>query len=237
MKMFTAKEIKNIEHVLSKVTDQKNELTIEEFHGLLFGIAISPEPILPGEWLPAVFDDNLHFENDLDAETCTGYLIEAYNRMVDAGNKGKLVYPFDFTRLVKADYPLIESWTHGLFIGLSLRPHIWRVAEDEEKNYSGQIPPDIKKVKDSYDIVITIALPEERVGIYEPIPGLPQSGPEEVLEMLFIMLPAAVEILKNYGTQLKKEKPGTKPAKKKTGTTEAGPAEKVIKSKTKQGKK
>lgn len=235
MKIFTAKEKKNLKHVLSKVTDSKNELKLEEIHGLLFGIAISPEPILPDEWLPAVFEDNLHFDNDEDCAICTGYLEEACNKMIEEGNKGKLVYPFDFTRLVKADYPLIESWTHGLFMGLSLRPHIWRVSEEKEKDYSGKIPPDLKKVKDSYDIIITIALPEERVGIYEPIPGLPQSGPDEILEMLLIMLPAAVEILKNYGAKLKKEKPGAKPAKKKANS-ESGPAESVLKSKKIKGK-
>lgn len=231
MKMFTAKEKKNLMHVLSKLTDGKNELTLEELHGLLFGISISPEPILPGEWMPAVFADNLQFDNEQDCEICTGYLEEACNKMIDEGNKGKLVYPFDFTRLVKADYPLIESWTHGLFMGLSLRSHIWRISEEKEKDYSGEIPPDLKKVKDSYDIVVTIALPEERVGIYEPIPGLPQSGPDEILEMLFIMLPAAVEILKNYGTKLKKEKPAVKPPKKKTGRNESGTADSSKKNK------
>jgi yecA family protein len=218
MKMFTAKEKNNIEHVLSKVNAPKDELTIEEFHGLLFGIAITPELILPGEWIPAVFDDHLHFDNELDTENGTGYLIEAYNRMADAGNNGKLAYPFDFTRLAKADYPLIESWTHGLFMGLSLRPHIWQVSEENEKDYSGNTPPDLKKVKDSYDVIMTIALPEERVGIYEPIPGLPQIGPDEILAMLFIMLPAAVEILKNYGTSLKKGSTGAKLHNKKTGS-------------------
>lgn len=231
MNMFTVKDKKNLSHVLSKITAAEAAPCLEELHGLLFGIAITPEPIMPSEWLPLLFSDGSQHDADEEIKICIDHLLDVHNRMINAGDKGKLVYPFDFTRLVKADYPLIESWTHGLFMGLSLRSHIWRISEEKEKDYSGEIPPDLKKVKDSYDIVVTIALPEERVGIYEPIPGLPQSGPDEILEMLFIMLPAAVEILKNYGTKLKKEKPAMKPPKKKAGRNESGTADSSKKNK------
>ncbi|MEN6620540.1 MAG: YecA family protein [Smithella sp.] len=233
MKIFNAKEKKNLTHALSKTKDPKNELKLEEFHGLLFGIAITPEDILPDEWFPAIFDDNLCFDNEKDAEKCTGYLKEACNKMINDGNKNKLEYPFDYNPN-KSEYSLIEDWTHGFFLGLSLRSHIWQMSEELKKADGGKIPPEIQTIKDSYDIISTIAQPEERVGIYEPIPGLPQSSPDEILEMLFIMLPAAVQILKNYGAKLRKEKSGAKASKKKS--SESGPAASVIKNKKIQRK-
>lgn len=179
---------------------------------------------MPSEWLPLLFSDESQHDADDEIKICIDHLLDVHNRMINAGSKGKLSFPFDYEKLTKSKYAPVESWTHGLFLGLSLRPHIWRMSEECKGVDSNKISADIQKVIDSFDIITTIALPEERAGIYEPIPGLPASSPAEVEEMLYIMLPAAVEILKNYGTKLKKEKPAMKPPAKKTGRNELSPA-------------
>lgn len=236
MKMFTAKEKKNLASVLSRISNQENCLCLEELHGLFFGIAITPELIMPGEWLPAVLGEEMNFDDERDAELCVGYIVDAYNRIIDTGNKGKLVFLFEYHRLIKSDYSLIEDWTRGLFLGLSLRSHIWKMSRECENIENKKIPPDIQKVIDSYDIIATIAVPEERVGIYEPIPGLPARSPEEVMEMLYIMLPAAVETLRQHGAKLKKENQGLKPPVKKTARSKSSPAESGKKNKKAPGK-
>jgi uncharacterized protein len=96
--MFTAKDKKNLTYVLSKITDPEAALCLEELHGLFFGIAITPEPIMPGEWLSTVFNGEPQFADDQDAEICTGYLLDVCNRMINAASKGKLVFPFDYNK-------------------------------------------------------------------------------------------------------------------------------------------
>ncbi|MEQ8254296.1 MAG: YecA family protein [Smithellaceae bacterium] len=225
MKLFKPKEEKNIANVLSKITDSEAALCLEELHGLLFGIAITPDPITSNEWLSAVFGKKPPFDDDETAETGAVCLLEACKRMTNEGIKGKLVFPFNYNRLTNEEFPLLESWTRGLFLGLSLRPHIWRISKEYENVNNKEISSDMQKVIDSGSIITTIAVPEERVGIYEPIPGLPAKSPDEVMEMLFIMLPAAVEILRQYGVKLRQENTPMEPAKKKIGRKDTGSGE------------
>ncbi|MEN6373799.1 MAG: YecA family protein [Smithella sp.] len=225
MNMFTAKDNKNLKYVLSKIADTETAPCLEELHGLFFGIAITPEAVTPGEWQSAVFEDKLQFDDDRDAEKCTGYLLEICNRISSDVMKGKLDFPFSLYKLTRSELALIESWTHGLFLGLSLRPHIWRMSKECEGTGNKQISGEAQRVIDSYDIITTIALPEERVGIYEAIPGMPAKSPEEVMEMLYIMLPAAVECLMQHGVRLRKENPETKPPKKKINRKESSPGD------------
>jgi yecA family protein len=219
MKMFTAKEKKNLIYVLSKLADRKTALCLEELHGLLFGIAITPEPITPDEWLPVIFEGEAKFDDDQDTEVCVGHLLAACNRMINDSIKGKLVFPFNYNILTNAELSLIESWTCGLYLGLSLRPHIWRISKEYENIDSKEISAEIRNMMDCCGIITTIAVPEERAEIYEPIPGLPAKSPAEVEEMLYFMLPAAVEGLRQHGAKLRKENPDTKPPKKKISRT------------------
>jgi yecA family protein len=225
MKLFKPKEEKNIANVLSKITDSEVALCLEELHGLLFGIAITPEPIMSNEWLSTAFGKKTPLNDDDTAETGAGCLLEACKRMTNEGIKGQLVFPFNYNRLTNEELPLLESWTRGLFLGLSLRPHIWRISQEYEDANKKEISSDMRKVIDSCSIITTIAVPEERVGIYEPIPGLPAKSPDEVMEMLFIMLPAAVEILRQYGAKLRQENTPMEPAKKKISRKETGSGE------------
>ena len=231
MNMFTAKDKKNLKYVLSKIADAETAPCLEELHGLFFGIAITPEPVAPGEWQSAVFEDKLQFDDDRDAEKCTGHLLEICDRISSDIMKDKLDFPFSLYKLTRSELALIESWTHGLFLGLSLRPHIWRTSKECESAGNEKISADAQRVIDSYDIITTIALPEERVGIYEAIPGMPAKSSDEVMEMLYIMLPAAVECLKQHGVKLKKENPAAKPPKKKTSRTKTGTDDSVNKNK------
>jgi hypothetical protein len=117
----------------------------------------------------------------------------------------------------------MESWTHGLFLGLSLRPHIWRISKEYENIDNKEISADVRNLMDCCGIITTIAVPEESTAIYEPIPGLPVKSSAEVEEMLYMMLPAAIEAVRQHGAKLRKENPGVKTPKKKAGHNESGP--------------
>ncbi len=213
MKMFTAKEEKNLSYVLSKSADEESMLLLEELHGLLFGLAITPEPVMPSEWLPVIFDEEPRFDNDKDTQTCIGYLMDAYNRIIHDSNSGKLAFPFIMNKLSDFEYSLIEGWAYGLFLALSLRPQVWGMTEENEDLDEKDLPDDIKPIIDSCSIITAIALPEERNEIFTTLPDHPPQDPEELEAMLYGVLPLVVETLQNHGAKIRKESTGFVPGK------------------------
>jgi uncharacterized protein len=58
-------EKKDLMRLLSKVVDPEDVFNLEELHGFLFGLAITPELIKPSEWLPVVFgEEMMEFGNE-----------------------------------------------------------------------------------------------------------------------------------------------------------------------------
>ncbi len=223
MKMFTAKEEKNLAYVLSKTADSASALLLEELHGLLFGIVITPEPVMPDEWLSVIFDEETQFDDDQDAEVCAGHLMKVYNRMINDSSKGKLAFPFNYEKLTDSEHSLIEGWTYGLFLGLSLRPHIWGLSEEFEGMDDEAIPDDIQDLINSCSIITAIALPEEMEEIFETEPGQPLKDPAELEEALYAMLPLAVEHLQQHSANLRKLNAGIKTSMNKIGRNDPCP--------------
>lgn len=221
MKMFTAKEEKNLTYILSKFMNPETALRLEELHGLLFGIAITPEPVMPSEWLPCIFEEESALKDDEELKLCVGHMLEVYNRMIRDSNKEKLAFPFPYEKLSEAEYSLIEGWAYGLFLGLSLRPHIWGMSEEFDGDKD--ITDDLQEVIDSCGVITAIALPHEREQLFEPMPGFPAKTPEELEEMLYSMLPLAVKNLQIYGEKLRKASPVMNPYAEKIGRNELCP--------------
>lgn len=201
--MFTAKEEKNLTYVLDKAEDEESLMLPEELHGFLFGLAITPEAIMPNEWLPVVLDEDPHFKDHKDAQICIGYLMDAYNRIMQESNRGKLCFPFNYEKLSDLEYDMIEGWTYGLYCALCLRPHIWGMSEEYEEMEEKDIPEDMLDVIDSCITINAIAIPEDRDELFEPAPGRHPKEPEELEEILYDMLPFCVEILQFHGEQLR----------------------------------
>jgi uncharacterized protein len=205
MKMFTAKEEKNLKYVLSKSADPEVALYLEELHGLFFGIAMTPESIMPSEWLPIVFEEEPQFADDQDAETCIGHLLNTYNRMINDSNKGKLAFPFNYKKINDMEYSMIEGWAYGLFLALSLRPDIWGMSEKYEEMDEEEIPDDVMDLISSCSIVTAVAMPDEMEEIWETESEQPPESPEDLEDALYNMLPQAVETLRQHGAKIRAE--------------------------------
>ncbi|MBN1665365.1 MAG: UPF0149 family protein [Deltaproteobacteria bacterium] len=205
IKMFTAKEEKNLAYVLSKSADQEDTLFMEELHGLLFGLALTPSPIMPSEWLSAIFPDEPQFDDLDDANTCMGHLFNAYNRLIADFNKGKLDFPFNMKKITDFEHSLIEGWAYGLFLAISLRPDIWGVSDKYDDVADEDLPEDIRDVMDCVNIITAVAIPEERDNIFEKSPDQPAKDPKELQAMLYAFLPTAVEGLREYSALKRKE--------------------------------
>lgn len=92
--LFTPQEKRNLSKLLSRAVEPEDTLTPDGVHGLLFGLAVIPEPIMPGEWFPRIFGAGMaEFEEKGDVEKWMGSLLGAYNRILAENEKGKLEFP------------------------------------------------------------------------------------------------------------------------------------------------
>lgn len=160
--MFTGQEKKNITTLLSKAVNPNEALTLEELHGFLFGLAITPMMIKPSEWLPVVFGDKMmEFESEAEASELMGHLFMVCNRFYAENHKGKLVFPFDMRALKKGDISRIRDWTYSLYLAMSLRPDVWTISGSKDRG------EDEQELTTSCGIIISIAKPEHIPEIFE----------------------------------------------------------------------
>ena len=205
--MFTVPEAEKLDHLFSKVEDRDEALYLEEFHGFLYGLAITPELIMPSEWYPEVFGPNGPvFDDDDEAQDCMKHLMDIYNRLMMEGNRGKLHFPFNYDKMSDDEFELIEGWTYGLFLALCLRPHFWGVSDEYADMRDEDFPPGLIDVIDACEVITAVALPEERDEIFETLPGQPQKTDEEIEDILYGMLPACFEIVREHGEKLRSQK-------------------------------
>jgi uncharacterized protein len=64
MTLFTSQEKKNLTKLLACAVNQDEVLLLDGLHGFLFGLAIIPEPVMPSEWLPGIFGEEMLEVND-----------------------------------------------------------------------------------------------------------------------------------------------------------------------------
>src|ERR1700712_1124946 len=59
-------------------------MDLSELDGFLAGLAVGPDPVLPEEWLPMVWDDeDPEFEDQAEAELILGTMFARYNEITD----------------------------------------------------------------------------------------------------------------------------------------------------------
>src|SRR5271165_5755184 len=62
-------------------------MDLSELDGFLAGLAVGPDPVLPEEWLPMVWDDeDPEFEDQAEADLVLGTMFARYNEIADGLN-------------------------------------------------------------------------------------------------------------------------------------------------------
>ncbi|MFN3479512.1 MAG: UPF0149 family protein [Thermodesulfovibrionales bacterium] len=189
---------------LELARDKEEDLTLTELEGFLFGLVITPDPIMPSEWMAEIFGGAMpEFESTAQLEMFFKTLLDAYNAYSDAFYKERLYFPFidlkaeDISEEVMNE---MAEWTHGFLVALRLRPEIWYLDYEYEK-----APEYIKGVLLSLAIVHGVVNPEESHELFETEDGTPV---DENLNtaLMFGSLPLAIETLKDYGRLLWEER-------------------------------
>ncbi|MRR57835.1 MAG: YecA family protein [Deltaproteobacteria bacterium] len=128
--LFPSQEKKQLTELLKRAADPDSALTLEELHGFLFGLAITPEAVMPNEWLPQVFGEEMTaFRDEKEASFFLDGLFGVFNRLVGEQREGTLGFPGALEKASAAPYA--EDWCYGLFLALTLRPEVWDIEDDD----------------------------------------------------------------------------------------------------------
>ena len=203
MPLFTPAQTKNLTEFLSHVNDQEKVITLPELHGYLFGIAITPVPKLPPEWISALFGDKLlEVEDAKEANRQLKSLINAYNKLVELNNEQKLAYPFGKEMLKKGeDLDVVIEWTRGFFQAIKLHPDYWIFTRNiiQKSKFSTEID-----ITTCTAIILGIAEPSSIPELFKPEQfDIDENKSLDITARLLVMLPRTVDCMMKYAQAIK----------------------------------
>lgn len=209
--MITAKQKKTLNDLLSLAPNPEEAFTYDGLMGYMFGLAITPDLLLPSEWLPGIFgDEGPEYASMKQAEEMMGCLMQVYNTFISAFQAGTLKFPYDFSHLKPKDYGSILDWVFGFAAALALRPEIWEPEELPHlpKEMAEDVFSSLLLIQGLTDpdtaIALFDALPE---GFFEKaFPGMDvdmQGNASQLQAVLMISLPLTIDTLQQYGNWMK----------------------------------
>ena len=100
-------------------------MDLSELDGFLAGLVVGPDPVLPDEWLPMVWDDeDPEFDDDTEADLIMGTMFARYNEITDGLDDKEPgyepVYWQDY-----AGRTVVEDWSVGFMRAVGLRRDAW----------------------------------------------------------------------------------------------------------------
>lgn len=205
MAMFTPTQKKNLAILLSSVASHEGVLTLDGLHGYMFGLAITPAPIAPSEWLPGILgEDTSQVDDEREAERLLKSLFSAYNRIIKQNQDGELSFPFS-DPIKSKDVQRVQEWTRGLYQAISLCPEIW--AKRYRTTARCSEPSEYEtEVTSCFSVVVGITDPEK---ITEFIQRSQDNDSQlvkstaEFLARLFVLLPKSVSTIQSHGNAIR----------------------------------
>ncbi len=204
--MITAKQKKILNKFLSLAPKPEDAFTYDELMGYMFGLAMTPDILLPNEWLPVISGGEPPEYTSLgQAQEMMGCLMQVYNTFISAFQAGCLKFPYDVLHLKSKDYDSICGWVFGFDEALALRPDIW---EPEERPHLAE-----EMANDVFSGLMVIqgfTDPQTATDIIEGLseeivrqifPGFDPEEPDKAAQlhaMLLVSLPRAVDSLQKY---------------------------------------
>lgn len=137
----SAQRLHKLDRFLCRLDHGDDVMMLSEFDGLVAGVAVSPELIMPGEWLPMIWgEDGPVFENEQEANEILSLVLGHYNDVLR-----KLRVPGRYTPIYDEDRDgsaLWELWASGFAKAMALRPTAWAdfvLSEDETVRYAATL--------------------------------------------------------------------------------------------------
>lgn len=212
--MITATEKKTLINFLALAPEPDETFTYDELLGYMFGLAMTPEVILPSEWMPIIFGGETPIFNSTEqAKKMNSCLIRVYNRFTADFQEHKLNFPFDIDKLKEHQVITLLDWVSGFEEAITLREELWDPEEYPEL-------PDRKK-EELYQSMITVlglVDPMEIMDFFSTLPEEvfqeafadmdPTDSDREAQIQAFLMasLPLAVETLQDHAHTLEQKR-------------------------------
>jgi len=205
MTMFTPTQKKNLTKLLSGASNQEGVLTLDGLHGFLFGLAITPEPILPSEWLPGIISEAmLQVDGEKEGERLLKSLFGAYNRIAKENQNGELSFPFS-DPIKSKEVQRIQDWTKGFYLAISLRPEIWAKRYTVNAKSSQPYEAD-SEITSCFSVIMGISDPEKITEFIQRSQGKDSElvkNTAEFLARLFVLLPKAVAKIQKHANAIR----------------------------------
>lgn len=211
--LYTSKEKKSINTLLSRAAEPEECMSAEAFHGFCFGLAILPEIVRMQEWMPVAFgEEQLVFEGQADAQKLMGELFAFQNRLNADHNEGKLSFPFDPAALKSGDLRRIEEWAYGLYNAINIRPAVWDM-DNVPANADDDAPDEVTNVSSAWGVIMAMAYPKRIAEIFdkESFDLKTNKDDMEFYVKLLLLLPLAVDVIQNHAAAQPKMFPGGLP--------------------------
>ncbi len=201
--MISSKEKKQLQKILAKAVDQDEVFTFEELLGFLYGLAVTPDMILPSEWLPVVFGEGMiEVDTEKEGQALLSALLGKVNELTGRFQNGMLRFPFDLEYLENPDELLtIQDWTFGFHEALLLRPEIWFTDSDPDSLSEEQ-----EDLEASLAVILGIVEPDEIEEIFEVPHFFDEDEEMRMLASLYAMLPLAIETIQHHAYGLEQER-------------------------------
>ena len=204
MSLFTSYQKKQLTELLSHAVNEDRVLTLTALNGFLFALAITPEPILPSEWLPAVFgEEMLDVSDETERERLLKRLFSAYDKIMVLHNAGSLAFPYDIPNLKGKDFLSVREWCYGYFNALLLRPDLWILNKEVE---GFQANDDVIDITTCSAIVIGVAVPDKVTDFFNRTrmkESFIEKTPTEVKARLLALLPTAITTMQQFAHAIK----------------------------------
>ena len=116
-----------LDQALATLDDAADPMLLSQLDGLLAGVLVCPDLILPGEWLPLVWggDEEPVFGDLAQAQRLTAMIMEHYNGIRADLHRGRGRYAPVFDIDTRHDEVLWELWIDGFESAMALRPDSW----------------------------------------------------------------------------------------------------------------
>jgi len=133
----TDQELETLATLLHDLPIENDGMNVAELDGFVAGLLVCPEMIMPSEWLPVVWGDDVaaSFRDKDQAAVTLNAVMDHYNRIA----KLLATSPDDYQALfgvdLNSDEILWEPWISGFERAMRLRPDSWDAiieSRDEE---------------------------------------------------------------------------------------------------------
>jgi uncharacterized protein len=139
--MLSDDELDRLDKLLLSIPMEADGMLLSELDGFCAGIVVSPEMILPGEWLPCVWGSSMeHLESLDDIQGITDLIMRHYNDVALSLTPPDMEYGPLYDEDTRTGEILWETWCCGFERAMRLRPDAWeRIVDSSDEEAAASV--------------------------------------------------------------------------------------------------